>query len=77
MLAAIALMRTAEMSTDVDGPASSFPKPGEVIVNHIHANVHFDARKSSTFRLLDKSQAWNHARTMEAVSYTHLRAHET
>lgn len=34
--------------------------------NHIHANVNFDARKSSTFTLVDKKHAWDQESTMVA-----------
>ena len=50
----------------VDGPESSFPKPGQDIRNHIHANVHFDARKSSTFSLVSKQEAYGESSTMVA-----------
>ena len=50
----------------VDGPESSFPKPGQEIDNHIHANVHFDARKSSSFSLISKQQAYDDSSTMVA-----------
>jgi hypothetical protein len=52
--------------SDVAGPATSFPKPGEVIENHIHANVHFDARKSSSFSLVSKKEAYQQDGTMVA-----------
>jgi hypothetical protein len=53
-------------STEVSGPEDSFPKPGDRINNHIHANVHFDARKSSTFSLVSKKEAYQQDSTMVA-----------
>ncbi len=56
----------ARARAGVDGPVSSIPPPGRDIRNHIHANVHFDARKSSTFSLISKKEAYGDSSTMVA-----------
>eukprot|EP00286_Rhodomonas_abbreviata_P025286 CAMPEP_0181293416 /NCGR_PEP_ID=MMETSP1101-20121128/3055_1 /TAXON_ID=46948 /ORGANISM="Rhodomonas abbreviata, Strain Caron Lab Isolate" /LENGTH=368 /DNA_ID=CAMNT_0023398005 /DNA_START=180 /DNA_END=1282 /DNA_ORIENTATION=+ len=64
VLAAVVLLcggsapETSEKEDLPGTPDTSFPLPGDTLDNHIHANVHFDARKSSTFTLLRKASQY-------------------